>query len=108
MDLRQLVCVTFISAISVAAASSEPPVGQWRLDEGHGAIGHGTAGKNDGIAHGAKWSDGTLSFQASGDYVEMIACCSPILVHRGDTRLVVQMLGKSIVGVRRGPATVRA
>jgi outer membrane protein assembly factor BamB len=36
---------------------------------------------------------------ASEGLDEMSAYCSPILIERGQTRLVVQMLGKSIVGI---------
>ncbi len=70
MKLRQLICVFFLFAL-LEAAASEPPVGQWRLNEDRGTVAHDAAGENDGLIHGAQWSGGTLNFQVSGDYVEI-------------------------------------
>lgn len=65
------ICTVVLSASLAGAASPPQPVGQWRFDEDCGTAARDAAGKNNGIVHGAKWTDGTLGFQASGDYVEV-------------------------------------
>lgn len=45
--------------------------GYWKLDEGEGDTVRDASGSgNNGMIHGAKWTDGKLTFDGSGDYVD--------------------------------------
>ncbi|MHC4266344.1 MAG: right-handed parallel beta-helix repeat-containing protein, partial [Planctomycetota bacterium] len=54
---------------------NEDVISWWDFDEGSGNTAEDWAGDNDGIIHGAKWTDGkidsALSFDGKNDYVEL-------------------------------------
>jgi hypothetical protein len=61
---------------SGTAEASEPNlVAHWTFDEGSGTIAHDSAGSNNGTITGATWTSGViggaLSFNGSGDYVNV-------------------------------------
>lgn len=59
-----------------AKATSLPPVGYWKFDEGSGSIAHDSSGNGqDGTVYGAGWTEGisdkALQFDGVDDYVEV-------------------------------------
>ena len=73
-----MICLIAVSMFSTLApraeATSLPPVGYWKFDEGSGSVTHDSSGNgNDGTVNGAQWVEGiegkALSFDGLDDYV---------------------------------------
>ncbi len=60
----------------IAATSAGGPVSHWRFDDGSGTVARDTAGDNNAVVHGARWSTGVfgdaLNFDGVNDYVEAV------------------------------------
>ncbi|HEY4514639.1 MAG TPA: LamG-like jellyroll fold domain-containing protein [Candidatus Paceibacterota bacterium] len=59
------------ATLPVANAAGADPVAYWDFNEGSGDIVHDKIGSSDGTAYGASWIDGALSFNGSGNYVQI-------------------------------------
>ena len=83
-----VVCAVLVSGLTVwlqtrpvaqaAILNPHPGPGWWLFDEGSGSVAKDSGGYgNDGTIYGATWTDGkygsALSFDGTGDYVEVLA-----------------------------------
>lgn len=90
-----IICILCLSTFSVLAphakATSLPPVGYWKFDEGSGNVAHDSSGNgHDGTTYTTTWTSGidgnALQFNGVDSYVE--AASSPSL--SGFTQLTLQ------------------
>ena len=108
--VKILVAFVVLGLCGHALASDANLVAHWQFDEGSGTTAYDSAGSNHGTIHNANWTTGqvggALSFDGSGDYVEVPHDDSLNLVSAGTVAAWVKLNGSYRQGiVAKHPST---